>query len=217
MSNYPVIIDDPSKGPITVTPLKTGQRADWHVAATEETAGLPVPFVETDITTQLRQFFDKLDIQAELHRDDPIAMVNALARMEALLADVRTVTATIRGYAAEALAEYRIRRMTIDGLATVEGTSSAERTNWQHTELLAQMMHHHFGAQLIDTASGVTYSPEEMTEIILEWFRIEWRLTPIRNAGLDPDDYSDLPTDEDGEPLRTPTIRIHDNALRKVI
>jgi hypothetical protein len=199
--------------PVTVTPLKTGQRADWHVASTPDTSGLPVPFVETDIVAQLRIFFDRLEAEADQRRDDPVAMVNVLARMEALLADVRSVTSMIRKYTAEALSDNGIRRITIDDVATMEGTSDSERTDWQHVPLLTAMLKASGWEQVnADTGEIFTY---ELAETILEWFRVEWRLTPIRALGLDPDDYSTQPKDEDGKPLRTPTVRIHDNTFRK--
>lgn len=213
MSKYLENIGTPDS-PITVRPIRSG-RADWEVAQFRESAGLPAPFADTDIVNQLRVFFDKLEAEATERRDDPVAMVNALARMEALLADVRTATASIRKYAAEALSDYKVRRMTIDGLITVEGTSSSERTDWQHERLMTDMIKACFTDHLVEGETGQVHSAESVAKIILEWFRVEWRLTPIRAMGLDPDNYSDQPTDEDGKPLRIPTVRIYDNQLRK--
>lgn len=215
MSNHLEQIGAPGS-PVTVRPLKTGGRADWEVAQFRESAGVPAPFADTDITTQLRAFFDRLDQEIERHRGDPIALTNALVRMEAVLADVRSVTNTVRERTAEALAEHKVRRLTIDGLATVEGTSSSERTEWDHHPLLTAMLDAEFATPILaNPDTGELISTEEMATAILSWFRVEWRLTPIRDAGLDPDDYSTQPKDEDGKPLRTPTVRIHENTLRK--
>lgn len=218
--NLPTYLDPSTLGspvsPVEVTPLKTGNRADWRVIQFKESAGLPAPFADTDITTQLRSFFDKLDQEIDAHRGDPIALTNALARMEAVLADVRSVTANVRKAAAEALADHKVRRMTIDGLATVEGTSSSDRTDWQDKELMTEMLERYLGDSIIVSSdTGELTSPEEVAAAVLRWVRVEWRLTPIREYGLDPDDYSDQPKDEDGKPLRTPTIRMHENVLRK--
>lgn len=199
---------------IEITPLKTGGRVDWRVLECKQSVGLPAPFAETDITTQLRLFFDKLDQEIEKHRDDPIALVNALARMEAVLADVRTVTQNVRTAAAEALNERGIRRMTVEGLTTVEGTSQATRTDWDNQRLLRDMLTAELDT-MVNTRTGEVVDNDELAQRILSWFRVEWRLTQIREAGLDVDDYSTQPTDEDGKAIRTPAIRIHENVLRK--
>lgn len=212
--NYLDTIGEPDS-PIQLTPLKTGGRADWHVTSTPDTTGLPVPFEQTDITTQLRRFFDALDAEAEQHKDDPVAMVNALARMEAVLADVRAVTATIRKHAAEALAANHVRRMTIDELATVEASSASERTDWQDRKLVQDMLVANVGERLVDASTGNIWTAQDLSAELLTWFRVQWRLTPIRDAGLNPDDYSEQPTDEDGKPLRTPTVTMKDNLLRR--
>ena len=207
---------DSQTSPIAVTPLKTGGRADWHVSTSTETSSAPAAFIDTDIVAQLRRFFDAIDLEAADRCDDPIAMVNALARMEALLADVRYVTNTIRKHTADALAEHKVRRITIDNVATMEATSEADRTDWQDQMLLGHMLTVAFGAKkMVSIGTGVTYDMDHLAEMILTWMRPAWRLTPIRDAGLDPDDYSNQPKNEDGTPLRTPTVRVHDNTFRK--
>lgn len=199
--------------PVIITPLKTGGRMDVHVAAQRNTTLAPASFTDTDIVAHLRRFFDAIDAEAELYSDDPIAMVNALARMEALLADVRSVAATIRKHTAEALADAKVRRITIDDVATMEATSESDRTDWQHARLMHDMLVT-TPYVFVDEQTGEYITPDVVAEQILTWFRPEWRLTPIRDAGLDPDDYSTQPKDEDGKPLRTPTVRVHDNVFR---
>lgn len=196
---------------IAITPLKTGGRADVVVTNANET---PDSFTSTAIVDQLRAFFDKLEAEADARKDDPIAMVNALARMEALLADVRYVTNTIRDHTATALNNQGIRRLTVEGVATMEGTSASERTDWQDRKLLQDMIAANIGRHLADTESGNMWDATDMSAEILTWMRPAWRLTPIRDAGLNPDDYSHQPQDEDGKPLRTPTVRVHDNRLK---
>ena len=200
---------------IDVTPLKSGGRSDWTVSPCRESVGVPASFADTDIVDKLRYFFDRLESEAEQHRDDPVALVNALARIEALAADVRYARDSIKSKAAEALKHWNVRRMTVEQLITVEGTSDAPRSNWEHQRLMTDMFRAAFGTQLVNTETGDMFDTEHMAEIVLEWFRCEWRLTPVRNAGLNPDDYCEQATDEDGKPMRTPTIRIHDNVLRK--
>lgn len=195
-----------------ITPLKSGGRADVHVITNGSVE--PAAFTQTDIVGQMRVFVSKLEAEAEARKDDPVAMVNALARMEALLADVRYATSTIRDHTAHALADAKIRRLTIDNVATVEGTSESPRTDWQDDILFADMWMNTGMHDVVNRNTGEMVTPIKVAEVVLSWLRPAWRLTPIRDNNLDPDDYSTQPKDEDGTPLRTPTVSMKDNALR---
>jgi hypothetical protein len=197
---------------IETTPLKTGGRSDWNVK--DHHNSHPVAFEATEIVAKLRQFFDQLEAEAEARRDDPVAMVHALARMEALLADVRYVTSAIRDYAATSLQEAKVRRMVVEGIAAVEATTASQRTGWEHQKALAAMLKAAEVA-VLDKATGELMDDETSAQVILEWFTPSWKLTAMKAAGLDPDDYSDQPKDEEGRPLREPTVRFHDNRLRR--
>jgi hypothetical protein len=209
MSNTPTTLDSYD---VAITPLKSGGRMDVVVSDANRT---PESFTSTDIVDQFRAFFDKLALEAESHKDDPIAMVNALARMEALLADVRYVTAEIREHTATALSETKVRRITVEGVATMEASSSSERTDWQDHALLTKMLERHGCDSLIDSDTGEVVRSDALATDILSWVRVQWRLTPIREAGLDPDSYSTQPANEDGTPLRTPTVTVKDNLVRR--
>jgi hypothetical protein len=41
-------------------------------------------------------------------------------------------------------------------------------------------------------------------------------MTPIRDAGLNVNDYCCILTDDDGNPVRTPTLRMLDNLFRRM-
>jgi hypothetical protein len=41
-------------------------------------------------------------------------------------------------------------------------------------------------------------------------------MTAVRQAGLDPDNYCRVQTDDDGKPVRTPTLRVLDNLVRRM-
>ena len=197
---------------VAVTPLKSGGRSDVVVSNGDRT---PSAFASTDIVSRLRVFFDQLAVEAESHADDPVAMVNALARMEALLADVRYVTAEIRDHTARALSAGKVRRITVEGVATMEASSASERTDWQDHALLTKMLERHGCDSLIDSDTGEVVRSDALATDILSWVRVQWRLTPIREAGLDPDSYSTQPANEDGTPLRTPTVTVKDNLVRR--
>lgn len=216
MTTTPTTVPDRYVGyDVAVTPLKSGGRSDVVVSNGDRT---PVAFASTDIVNQFRAFFDRLALEAEQHADDPIAMVNALARMEALLADVRYVTGEIRKHTADALNAEKVRRITVEGVATMEASSTSERTDWQDQALMTAMLNERVAKDagfLIEPTTGLKIPMGDLAAVMLSWFRPAWRLTPIRAAGLDPDDYSTQPTNEDGTPLRTPSVTVKDNLVRR--
>lgn len=216
MNATPTTVPDRYVGyEIAITPLKSGGRSDVVVSNADET---PASFTSTAIVEQMRAFFDKLEAEAEARKDDPIAMVNALARMEALLADVRYVRDSIREHTANALSGAKVRRITVEGVATMEASSASERTDWQDQELMTAMLNERVAKDtgfLIEPTTGLKIPMGDLAAVMLQWFRPAWRVTPIRDAGLNPDDYSHQPTDEDGKPLRTPTVTVKDNLIRR--
>jgi hypothetical protein len=161
----------------------------------------------------LRRFFDAVEAEAQASKNDPVALAQSLARLEALVADVRYVRDTVKALAAESLQAEKVRRFTVQGVITLEGTTEVKRSGWRHADLLADMLDSSSLA-LLKTATGELTSGPEAAEILLEWFRPDWKMTPIKAAGLDPDMYCEVATDEEGKPQRTPSVRIHNNEMR---
>jgi len=187
-------------------------RQDWHIRGNPgEVEAFQSP---ADIVGTLRQFFDALEAEAATRKDDPVAMTHALARMEALLADVRYITATIKKHTADALKNSKVRRLTIDGIATVEAKTDSPRSDWENAKAFTALLEH-WGVRVI-SENGEVITADAAAERMLEWFRPEWRLTPMKEAGLDPDDYSTQAKDEDGKPLRIPNVQVRDNIVRRV-
>ena len=195
-----------------VTPLKSGGRSDVEVTPTDPDA--PRAFGESDIVAQLRRFFSALEAEAHEHRGDPVATGQALARVEALLADVRSVRDSLKSLTASALHESRVRRLTISGVTTLEGTTEVKRTDWQHGALLTRCLDAR-GLRLLSTETGEVMPSEDAAAVVLELLRPEWKLTPLRALGIDPDDYCTVEADDDGTPVRTPSVRIVDNLARR--
>lgn len=196
-----------------VTPLKTGGRRDIEVTQTDP--ALPAAFGQTDILAALRRFFDALDAEADLHADDPVATAQALARMEALLADVRYVRDRLKSLTATALQAERIRRLTVSDIVTVEGTTEVKRSGWEHARLLMTVLQAQ-AQRLINVETGEVMTAEESAALLLEMFRPEWKMTPLKEIGLDPDDFCHVETDDDGKPVRTPSLRMVDNVVRRI-
>jgi len=196
---------------VTETPLRGGGRRDLQVHTPRKRDAI----AQTSIVDHLRRFFAAIDMEASRYKDDPATNVQALAKVEAMLADLRYVRDMLHKYVADALADQHIRRLTVDGVITVEGTTDAKRTDWQHEQLLADLLKR---AALVVTSTdtGEILTPVEASRLLLTWFRPEWRLTPIRDLDIDPDYYCTLPTDDEtGKVVRTPTLKIVDNQERR--
>jgi hypothetical protein len=197
----------------SVTPLKTGGRRD--ITVSPDDLNESAAFRATDITASLRAFFSAIDAEAEQHREDPVALVQALARLDTLAADIRAVRDSVRRMTAQALQTERVRRLVVEGVAAVESGTEVKRTEWQHERLLADMLEQ-AGYMVIATATGERLHPDEAAPMLLAWFRPEWKMTPIRDAGLNVNDYCCILTDDDGNPVRTPTLRMLDNLVRRM-
>lgn len=200
----------PERYPATVVPVRGG-RSDVTVHQSVE----PRSFGDTDIVRHLREFFAAVDAEAERNSDDPVALVNALARLDVLTADVRAVRDSIKRRAAITLAENRIRKLIVEGVAAVEASSEIKRSEWEHERLLGDLLSGE-GLSLLDTSTGERIDGNEAAEVLLTWFRPEWKLTAIRDASLDPDDYCRVATDDEDRPMRTPTLRMGGNLIRRM-
>lgn len=196
----------------SITSLKTGSRRDVTVTASVDR---PNAFDATGILGALMQFFAAIDAEAEQRRDDPVALVQALARLETIAADVRAVRDSVRRMAAESLQTEKVRRLVIEGVAAVESSTEVKRSDWQHERLLGDLLNG-AGLSLLDTSTGERIDGNEAAELLLAWFRPEWKMTAIRQAGLDPDGYCRVATDDDGKPVKTPTLRMLDNLVRRM-
>lgn len=193
-----------------VTPISRSSRRDVEVSR----QAAPDAFDRTDIFAALRSFFSELDAEAERYRTDPVALSQALARMETLLADVRHVRDTIKTMTASALSAEQVRRLTVSGVVTVEATSEVKRTEWDNARLLAEVLERQ-SMSILHHETGEIISGWEGAQLLLETIRPEWRLTALRQLGIDPDRFCTVSTDDDGAPVRTPTVRIVDNITRR--
>lgn len=195
---------------VDVTPLRGSPRVD--VIAHES---MPTPAVEApDFVARLRQFFAEMDDEVQRHQHDPIATAQALARIEALLADIRYVRDRLHTVTAAALQAMKVRRLTVESVVTVEGTSSVERSEWRHRDLLVKLLTQMFPKGLVNRNDGEVWEVDALADSFLAWCRPEWKLTGVRDCGVNPDDYCTIKTGDDGKPLKTPSVRIVDNVVR---
>lgn len=195
---------------VTVTPIARSSRRDVHVASVNP--ALPEAFAKTDIVGALRRFFADLDAEAQSHKNDPIALTQAMLRLDTLLADVRAVRDSVRQMATDALHRENIRRLALEGVGVVETSSSIQRTEWRHAELLTRVLDAR-GLAFIDTTTGERLDTSRAAEVVLTFLRPEWKLTPLKETGIDPNQYCTVDMDGD-KPVATPSVTIKHNTDR---
>lgn len=202
---------------IRIVPVKRSNRADWYVNEPGVFPGVSDSAVvaRPDIVSGLRAFFSAMDEEIDRYEDQPVATAAALARIETLLADMRYLRDRLQRATAASMHDQRIRKLTVSEVVSVEASSQIERRDWQHAPLLRELVTRLIGPQLARVDDGEILSAEWVANVLLGYFRPEWRLTALRDgAGLDPDDYCTIARDEAGKIAKTPTVRIVDNRIR---
>lgn len=192
--------------------VRNSDRSDWAVPAD---TGLVASAVEApDWVAALRAFFMAMDAEVEQYRDDPVATGQALARVEALLADMRFVRDTLKTATAESMGTYRVRTLVIGSVAVLEASNTYDRHGWRHEDLLPAMLRAMGVDHLVNTETGEKFDAEDLSPRILACLTPSWKLTGLRAIGLDPDDWCEFTEDDNGRPVRTPTVTIKVNAVR---
>ena len=194
---------------VTITPLKQGGRRDVTVHAATTSSAVEAP----DFTGAMRHFFLAMDVEARRYVGDPVATSQALAHIEALLADVRSVRDRLANLTANALATTKIRRLIVEGIIAVEGKSESSRTDWQDGPALRATFAA-LGLRFMDAPSGEWLDADHVAAWLLEVFNPTWKLTGLRSLGLEPDDYSTIDRDEAGKPVRRAKVHIIDNRVK---
>jgi hypothetical protein len=197
---------------VQVAPLPRSPREDWTVPIGKAIVASAVD--EPDFLARLRLFFMDMDHEVERYRHDPIATGQALAKIDALLADIRMVRENLRAATAESMVEHHVRMLVIQGIATMEASSSYDRHGWRHRELMVACLRAASLDQLVDTNTGERINVDDLADSLLEAFTPSWKLTGIRLLGLDPDDWCEYTSDDNGRPAKVPTVWMKDNSVR---
>jgi hypothetical protein len=208
-ANVPAVLDQYG---VESKHVPRSPRSDWTVPA--GSALVASASEAPDWVAALRRFFMAMDAEVEQYRHDPIATGQALARLDALLADMRSVRATLNTATAESLNEYGVRRLVIQGVAVLEASSTDDRHAWRHEDLLPAVLRALGVDHLVNTETGEAFSCEDLAVRLLAMLRPAWKLTGLRAIGLDPDDWCEYTEDDDGRMVRVPTVRFVDNAVR---
>jgi hypothetical protein len=190
----------------TITPLRGGRR-DVDIT------GDITPFGTQDVFSALRRLFVEIDSEASNHVGEPVPLVQALAHLDALVADLRMVRDNVKRLAADALQAERVRRLTISDVCTVESSTETVRTGWRHADLTHTLLEV-TGHRIVSVETGEVLDASRSANWLLHFVTPSWKLTGLREVGIDPDDWCDTPKDDDGNTIRTNTVRIRDNGKR---
>jgi hypothetical protein len=182
-------------------------RDDWYV----KTAVDVQPIQAMDFVDAMRRFFDGMDREIDAHVNDPVATVQALARMEAIMADMRYVQNRLKSVTGAAMAEMKIRRIVIERVATVEAAAITADRNWNDAGLLRHILDNW---KHIDADTGEVVESERVASLILELAKLSWRSTPMPDHDIEPADWYEREVGDDGKPIKTPTTRMIDNRIK---
>jgi len=69
---------------------------------------------------------------------------------------------------------------------------------------------------VLDRTTGEVITGTDAADKLLETLRPEWRMTNLKALGINPDEYCTVASDDDGRPIRTPSVRIVDNIVRRL-
>jgi plasmid stabilization system protein ParE len=199
-TNLPAVAGDHD----TTVHLVRGGRRDITVHAAAPTEAIE----STQIVPTLRAFFAAIEAEAERLADHPEATVQALARVDAMLADLRYVRDRLHQITAVALKEQGIRRLTVEGVASVEAKVDTRRTDWDN-ETLLDLVLAALPVRYVDIETGEMMEPADMRALLAPYFRPDWRLTALRNLGIDPDEWCTVAE-------QVPTLRMIDNLERTI-
>lgn len=199
-TNLPAVAGDHD----TTVHLVRGGRRDITVHAAAPTEAIE----STQIVPTLRAFFAAIEAEAERLADHPEATVQALARVDAMLADLRYVRDRLHQITAVALKEQGIRRLTVEGVASVEAKVDTRRTDWDN-ETLLDLVLAALPVRYVDIETGEMLEPADMRALLAPYFRPDWRLTALRNLGIDPDEWCTVAE-------QVPTLRMIDNLERTI-
>lgn len=133
---------------------------------------------------------------AELHANDS----DEPSELALLLADVAKVkrTAAELYHAVETayISCAGEKRLEVQGLGLVEVKSKKKRTDWRHEELWK------------DVCLVAQRADRDPVEVLWHAARPSWRVTALRELGLDPDEYAHVV--EDGWSVQLPTQDLED-------
>lgn len=153
------------------------------------------------ILQSLVEFGDELDRDYQTCADLP---PDALAIILAAIRDCRAELAALaKVVEADLIATAGKKRFVVPGLGEVEVKKSKKYTHWNDRDLAAVVVARALDERVLDETSG-EYEPREqaVARVLMECARPSWRLTPLRDRGIDESEFCTI--EDDGWSVRLP-------------
>ena len=156
----------------------------------EKVAGLPE---QQQPVLALREAIARMSdsVRALAEQGDYEALVRGLEPLQQVIGDLRIIENEAKRAIADTMPD---RKVTVEGVGTVERRLKVTRKNWDSDELLRKIV----AAAVVDPTTGeIPSSPIEAADRILQEIRaclpitgsLGWRLTALRERGYDPDEW----------------------------
>lgn len=119
------------------------------------------------------------------------ALIRGLEPLQQVLGDLRLLEQQVKRGIADTMPE---RRVSVEGVGTVERKAKVTRKGWDSDELLRKII---AGAILDEETGELPESPVVAADLILQELRavlpitgsLGWRVTALRERGIDPDEW----------------------------
>ena len=137
------------------------------------------------------------DVAALVEAGDWETLIRGLEPLQQVLGDLRIVEQQVKRGIADTMPE---RRVTVEGVGTVERKAKVSRKNWDSDELLRKLI----ARAILDSETGeLPSSPIVAADLILQELRavmpitgsLGWRVTALRERGIDPDEWCEQTQD----------------------
>jgi hypothetical protein len=124
-------------------------------------------------------------------QDDWESLIRGLGPLQQILGDLRLLESRVKTYIADTMPE---RRVTVEGVGTVEKLKKVTRRNWDSDELLRKIV----SRAIVDEETGeIPSSPLEAVDMVVNEIRAcvpftgstGWRVGALRDRGFDPDEW----------------------------
>ncbi len=134
------------------------------------------------------------DLPAELENEydelgDPSAEILAI-----LLSAIRGLRAGLKPFEdrveRDLMETAGSKRFVVEGLGEVQIRKSVKRTQWDNDALAQVVVAYALDERVLDEESGEYESAfQAVARVLMECARPSWRIIPLRDRGIDPDEY----------------------------
>lgn len=154
---------------------------------------MPVTVPEVSPVAALRVAIGGMmdEVSALVEAGDWEALIRGLEPLQQVLGDLRLIEQQAKRGIADTMPE---RKVTVEGVGTVERKAKITRKGWDSDELLRKII---AGAILDEETGELPESPMVAADLILQELRavlpitgsLGWRVGALRDRGIDPDEW----------------------------